>query len=138
MALINCIKIFNLIEEEVKSIPYFVGDFKTVQFQVSVSSISGTFSFRVLGSTKMSARLVDSRPDFQDNPTQANPYGYLFLTNLEDSSNWNGDDGFEISANGVYQFEVNVDGISWIGAEIFDFDGGIVTVDMTIINREQQ
>lgn len=137
MALINCLNILTAQAANTITDPIFVGDFKTIQLAITGAG-GADFTFRALGATRMSPRLVDTQPDFGSAASASNPWDYIFMQNMQDAVNYNGDTGIVFASNVTEQVEINVEGISWIGFQISSYVAGNVTVEMTVINRDQQ
>lgn len=135
MSIINNITIFPQIAQAGISASQFVGDYRTIQISVTATGVTDGFSVRFPGSTRTSARLVDTRPEFRNDSSPENAWNYIGFSGLTDFVNYDGDTGAVIAEDGTYLYNIETVGLIWMGCEIFDYTDGSVTVEVTVVDR---
>ena len=75
-------------------------------------------------------------PDFAAPQSPANQYDFMQMIDMQDSSTVNGDEGITLVAEDVNRmFEVNVNGLQWLGLLLPEGTEGEITVTARIFNK---
>ena len=105
---------------------------KTTTIATSGMGAGDTTTIKIQGSSK------ETPPDFHLAKSITNDWDYIQIVDLEDGSTVDGDTGVSIAdANDLRKFAINVDGLTWINAQITaqtDVANTTVTVSINLFN----
>ena len=99
-------------------------DFQHIGLCLS-SSGSAAFTIKFQGSN------ADTCPDFSAAVTNTNRWGYIQVKDLNTNAAIDGSTGVAYAADGLNQYEANVNGMKWICATITLFTQGAVSLRAT-------
>lgn len=87
------------------------------------------------GTTKIQGSILEAAPDFTAAQTAANQWDYVQIKDLEDGSSVDGDTGVVVAGTDDHrQFEVNINGLTWLTANVTAYAAGSITVKVTLFN----
>lgn len=111
-------------------------DFRHISLEVNGSGGS-TFSIRVLGSLQMmnQGALVETPPDFTSPQSPTNNWSYIEIKPDDSGSFLPGITGFDVAADGTYNFELNTNVLAWVTVEVFNYVTGTFLGQFTFKNN---
>jgi len=106
----------------------FVKDFRHAVVTVNTASSAN-------GTLKFAGAITDAAPNFAGAQSATNAWDYVEVKDLEDGSAIDGDTGIAPAGTDDHRlFEVNVNGLTWLNANITAISAGTFTVQVTLYN----
>jgi hypothetical protein len=112
------------------SLAYPVKDWQHIMLCLSSAS-SANFTIKIQGS------FSETAPTFSAGRSATNRWDYIQIKDLQNNAAIDGDTGVAFAGtDDVRMFEVNVNGLKWVSAEITAISAGTVNLQLSAFNNQ--